>query len=176
MKSNFATSTKVQRAKSITRSDLILEIRTGAPLLWNLVSGLRHARSLIVYPGNADILEQFNISHGAVRQTRRPPSFSFSQYSFPSTSRISISDLRSGTPASFPSPLSSECLRELRSSFPLSIRCARKFMSAPVYCTRYSAFLPLLKGTPSPRESRTRVSIEKIIARRELRHFTIAES
>jgi len=57
----------------------------------------------------------------------------FSWYSIPSTSRISISDLC--RPFACFSSLSSEteCLRELRSSFPLSIRCARKFMSAPVY-------------------------------------------
>lgn len=48
--------------------------RTGASSLRNLVSGPRS--SLVVYSGNADILEQFNISREAVRQTRCPPVFS----------------------------------------------------------------------------------------------------
>lgn len=45
---------------------------SGASFLRNLVSGPRS--SFVVYSGNVDIPEQFNISREAVRQTRCPPS------------------------------------------------------------------------------------------------------
>lgn len=63
--------------------DPILEIRTIRALLFlrNLVSVL--CSSFVVYSGNADILEQFNISRRAVRQTRCPPRLPFSRCSLP---------------------------------------------------------------------------------------------
>lgn len=71
-----------------------------APLLRNLVSGPPRALLARRLSGeNADILEQFNISHGAVRQTRRPPSALFSillPSPRPSPRRVFLSPTRDG--------------------------------------------------------------------------------
>lgn len=91
LRSNFVTS-------AVQLREACKKHRAGRSNTWNSHgcssfmenpdSGPRHARSLVVCSGNADILEQFNISHGEQSGKHVALRLPFSRYS---SSRLCIS-------------------------------------------------------------------------------------
>lgn len=119
---------KTDVRKTIGRGHPILEIRTIRALLFYGISFPDRAlhssfiQGMSTFPSSLTYLVKQSGKHVALR-------LPFSRYSLPYTSRISIS--YATAPPSRPlCPQKKERLRT--SSIPLSIRCARKFMSAPV--------------------------------------------